>query len=151
MTKVSIFSTVPSKVVKRKSMSASGKKRHSFLPTPLGSRITRSQSQRSRPTSVNCEVKGALPFNISPSAEIKPRTAAEADHSLKPSLSHSSLSDPFSPASQSVTVDPIEDYCGNDSVVRNLIELSPMSTEVSEKLILLFLLFRSYQSFPTST
>ncbi|XP_078384916.1 uncharacterized protein LOC144667395 [Oculina patagonica] len=125
---------VPSKVVKRKSLSASGQKRRSLLPTPLGSRITRSQSQRSRPTSVNCEVKGALPFSISPSAEVKPRSAAiasesQADLGLEASLSHSRMSDPFSPASQSVTVDPVEDYSDRDSVVRNLIELSPTPTE----------------------
>ena len=144
--------TVPSKIVKRKSLSASGQKRRSLLPTPLGNRITRSQSQRSRPTSVNCDVKGALPFNISPSAEIKPKAAAvasedsQADLSLEPSLLHSRLSDPFSPASQAVTVDPIEDYSGSNSVVRNLIELSPMpATEVSEY-ILLFPHFLAFSS-----
>ena len=128
--------TVPSKVMKRKSLSASGQKRRSLLPTPLGSRITRSQSQRSRPTSVNCEVKDALPFNMSPSAENEPRSAvatseSQAAISLESSLSHSRLSDPFSPASQSVTVDPVQDCSSSDSVVRNLIELSPMPTEVS--------------------
>ena len=125
--------------MKRKSLSASGQKRRSFLPTPLGgSRITRSQSQRSRPTSVNCEVKGALPFNLSPSAEIKPKTAAasksQANITLKRSSSSSRFSDPFSPASQTVTVDPVENYGTGDSVVRNLIEMSPMPAEVSQKL-----------------
>jgi len=128
---------VPSKVLKRKSLSASGQKRHSLLPTPLGSRITRSQSQRSRQTSVNCEVKGALPFNLSPSAEIKPKTAAastsQADITLEQSCPSLRFSDPFSPASQTVTVDPIENYGTGDSVVRNLIELSPMPAEVSHK------------------
>lgn len=124
---------VPSKVLKRKSLSASGQKRRSLLPTPLGSRITRSQSQRSRQTSVNCEVKGALPFNLSPSAEIKPKTAAastsQADITLEQSCPSLRFSDPFSPASQTVTVDPIENYGTGDSVVRNLIELSPMPAE----------------------
>ena len=131
--------TVPSKVLKRKSLSANGQKRRSFLPTPLGgSRITRSQSQRSRPTSVNCEVKGALPFNLSPSAEIKPKTAAasksQTDVTLERSCSSSRLSDPFSPASRSVAVDPVENYDSVDAVVRNLIELSPTPAEVSQKL-----------------
>ena len=129
--------TVPTKVLKRKSLSASGQKRRSLLPTPLGSRITRSQSQRSRPTSVNCEAKGTIPFNISPSAEIKPKTAAasksQADVTLEQSCSSSRFSNPFSPASQNVTVDPIENCGTGDSVVRNLIELSPMPIEVSEK------------------
>ena len=125
--------------MKRKSLSASGQKHRSLLPTPLGSRITRSQSQRSRPTSVNCEVNGALPFNLSPSAEIKQETAATASKSqahvtLERSCSHSRFSDPFSPASQTVSVDPIENYGTGDSVVRNLIELSPMPAEVSQKL-----------------
>ena len=129
--------TVPSKVLKRKSLSASGQKRRSFLPTPLGSRITRSQSQRSRPTSVNCEAKGALPFNLSPSAEIKPKTAAasesQANITLERSCSSSRFSDPFSPASQTATVDPVENSGTGDEVVRNLIELSPMPAEVSQK------------------
>ena len=130
--------TVPSKVLKRKSLSASGQKRRSFLPTPLGSRITRSQSQRSRPTSVNCEVKGALPFNLSPSAEIKPKTAAASESianiTLERSFSSSRFSDPFSPASQTTAaVDPVENYGTGDDVVRNLIELSPMPAEVSQK------------------
>lgn len=130
--------TVPSKVLKRKSLSASGQKRRSLLPTPLGSRITRSQSQKSRPTSVNCEVKGALPFNLSPSAEIKPKTAtaskSQVDVTLESSCSHSRFSDPFSPAGQTVTIDPTENCGSVDLVVRNLIELSPMPTEVSQKL-----------------
>jgi len=122
--------------LKRKSLSANGQKRRSLLPTPLGSRITRSQSQRSRQTSVNCEVKGALPFNLSPSAEIKPKTAEasslQADVTLERSCSQSRISNPFSPASQTVIVDPIENYGTGDSVVRNLIELSPMPAEVSQ-------------------
>jgi len=124
---------VPSKVLKRKSLSASGQKRRSLLPTPMGSKITRSQSQRSRPRSVNCEAKGALPFNISPSGEIKPKTAgaskSRGDVTREQSCSRSSFSDPFSPACQTVTVDSTENYGTGDSVVRNLIELSPMAKE----------------------
>ena len=117
--------------MKRKSLSASGQKRRSLLPTPLGSRITRSQSQKSRQTSVNCEVEGALPFNLSPSAEIKPKS--QADVALERLCSQSTFSDPFSPASKTVIVDPIENYGTVNSVVRNLIELSPMPAEVSLK------------------
>lgn len=130
--------TVPSKVLKRKSLSASGQKRRSLLPTPMGSKITRSQSQRSRPRSVNCEAKGALPFNISPSGEIKPKTAgaskSQGDVTREQSCSRSRFSDPFSPACQTVTVDSTENYGTGDSVVRNLIELSPRAKEVSQKL-----------------
>ena len=88
--------------------------------------------------SVNCEVKGALPFNLSPSAEIKPKTAAasesQATITLERSCSSSRFSDPFSPASQTAaTVDPVENSGTGDEVVRNLIELSPMPAEVSQK------------------
>ncbi|KAJ7379352.1 hypothetical protein OS493_016586 [Desmophyllum pertusum] len=81
---------VPSKVVKRKSLSASGQKRRSLLPTPVSSRITRSQSQKSRPNSINYEVVGAVPFNISPSAEVKPRTAVVSKSQASLSLESSS-------------------------------------------------------------
>ena len=131
---------VPSKVVKRKSLSASGQKRRSLLPTPLRSgRITRSQAQKSKASSTDYSAQGAVPFNISPSAELaKPKTAtasgSQADLNLEPSKSSSRLSDPFSPASQSITVDPVQYCMGGDSVVKNLIELSPsLPTEVSDR------------------
>lgn len=117
-------------MAKRKLLSASGQKRHSLLPTPLRSgRITRSQSQRSRPSSHGYDIPGAVPFNISPSAElVKPRKASV---SQEPAPSSSIFSDPFSPASQFTTADPVQDFT-EDSVARNLIELSPtLPSEVS--------------------
>ena len=136
----SFYIAVPTKVVKRKSLSAGGQKRRSLLPTPLRSgRITRSQSRKSKSSSTDYSAQGALPFNISPSAELaKPKTAtasgSQADLSLEPSKSSFRLSDPFSPGSQAVTVDPVQDCMGGDSVVRNLIELSPtLPTEVSDR------------------
>ena len=124
-----VFFAVPCKVTKRTSLSANAQKRRSFLPTPLRSdRITRSQSLRSRPGSSNTD-NAPLPFNISPSAELvkprRPAARAPADHTLESLRSNSRLSDPFSPASQMTTVDPVQNSNGGDALVRNLIEWSP--------------------------
>ena len=129
---------MPNKVTKRKSLSANSQKQRSLLPTPLRSgRITRSQSQRSRPSSCSNN-EAPIPFNISPSAElVKPRrpttTKPQSDHNVESLRSNSRFSDPFSPAPQSTAGDPVQEYTAEDAVIRNLIELSPTRpSEVSD-------------------
>ena len=132
---------VPSKVMKRKSLSAGGQKRRSLLPTPMrNNKVTKSQSQKLNSSSKKFGSQGCLPFNISPSSEsIVPRIAggssdSPVDAKAEVLKSTSSLSDPFSPVPQTISAHPVIDSCASgDSLPTNLIELSPtLPTEVSD-------------------
>lgn len=124
---------VPSKVMKRKSLSAGGQKRRSLLPTPMrNNKVTKSQSQKLNSSSKKFGSQGCLPFNISPSSEsIVPRIAGGSSDSpvhakAEVLKSTSSLSDPFSPVPQTISAHPVIDSCASgDSLPTNLIELSP--------------------------
>lgn len=134
------FASVPSSVIKRKSLSVGGQKRRSLLPTPVKiNKTTRSHSQKLKPSIKAFGSQGALTVNISPPAErVVSRIAgvlsdSQLNAKVEPLKSTSSLADPFSPVTHLILAHPERDnFVSRDSHETNLIQLSPsLPSEVS--------------------
>ena len=135
------FSSVPSSVIKRKSLSVGGQKRRSLLPTPVKiNKTTRSHSQKLKPSIKAFGSQGALALNISPPAErVVSRIAgvlsdSQLNAKVEPLKSTSSLADPFSPVIHLIPAHTERDnFVSRDSHDTNLIQLSPsLPSEVSD-------------------